>query len=66
MYEFTDTQNEMPVGIAQDLSQEKKITTLGVSYMPIPEVALKAAYQHTSKGNGDREDKIQFGMAYMY
>lgn len=66
MYEFTDTQNEMPVGIAQDLSQEKKITTVGFSYLPIPAVALKAAYQHTSKGNGDRVDKVQFGMAYMY
>lgn len=66
MYEFTDTQNEMPVGFAPDPAQEKKITTVGVSYMPIPAVALKAGYQHTSKGNGDGEDRVQFGMAYMY
>ena len=66
MYEFTDTQNEMPVGFAPDPAQEKKIIVVGVSYLPIPEVALKAGFQHTSRSNGDGEDRVQFGMAYMY
>ncbi len=66
MYEFIDTQNEMPAGGVQDLKNERKNTTVGFSYLPIPEVALKAAYHHTSRSNGNAEDKIQFGMAYMY
>ena len=66
MYEFIDTQNEMPAGFAPDLANERKILTTGVSYMPIPEVALKFDYQHTSKSNGDRVDQVNLGIAYMY
>ena len=66
LYEFIDTQNEMPAGFAPDLKNERKILTTGVSYMPIDEVALKFDYQHTSKGNGDRVDQVNIGMAYMY
>jgi len=66
MYEFIDTQNEMPAGFAQDLANEKKITTVGVSYLPIPEVALKMDYQHVSNGLGASTDQVNIGMAYMY
>jgi len=66
MYEFIDTQNEMPAGSAPNLANERKILTTGVSYLPIPEVALKFDYQHTSKGNGDRVDQVNLGIAYMY
>ncbi|MCH7650149.1 MAG: hypothetical protein IIA63_03200 [Nitrospinae bacterium] len=66
LYEFIDTQNEMPAGFAPDLKNERKILTTGVSYMPIPEVALKFDYQHTSKSNGDRVDQVNIGVAYMY
>ncbi len=66
LYEFTDTQNEMPVGFAADLAQEKKITTVGIAYLPIPEVALKMDFQHISRGDGDSSDQLNFGMAYMY
>ena len=66
MYEFIDTQNEMPAGFAPDLANEKKITTAGVSYMPIPQVAVKFDYVHISKGNGDRVDQVNLGLAYMF
>ncbi len=66
MYEFIDTQNEMPAGTAPDLAQELKILTAGVSYMPIPEVALKFDYQHTSTGLGTTTDQVNLGVAYMF
>ena len=66
LYEFIDTQNEMPTGFAPDLKNERKILVAGVAYQPIPEVALKFDYQHTSKGNGDRVDRVNIGIAYMY
>ena len=56
----------MPAGFAQDLANEKKITTVGVSYLPIPEVALKMDYQHVSNGLGASTDQVNIGMAYMY
>ena len=66
MYEFIDTQNEMPAGFASDLAFEKEILTAGVSYMPIPEVALKFDYQHTSTGLDTTTDQINMGIAFMY
>ncbi len=66
MYEFIDTQNEMPVGTVAKPEFEKKITTVGVSYMPIPAVALKFDYQHISRADGNRTDQVNLGMAYMY
>lgn len=66
LYEFIDTQNEMPAGTAPDRSRELRIVTAGVSYMPIPEVALKFDYVHTSQADGDRIDQVNLGVAYMY
>ncbi len=66
MYEFIDPQNEMPAGFAADLANEKKITTAGISYMPIPVVAVKFDYQHISRADGNREDRVNLGLAYMF
>ncbi len=66
MYEFIDTQNEMPAGTAPDRSRELRIVTAGVSYMPIPEVALKFDYVHTSQADGNRIDQVNLGVAYMF
>jgi hypothetical protein len=66
LYEFIDTQNEMPTGFAPDPANERKILTAGVSYMPIPEVALKFDYVHTSQADGDRIDQVNLGIAYMF
>jgi hypothetical protein len=66
MYEFIDTQNEMPAGTPPNRAFEKKITTVGVSYLPIPAVALKFDYVHISRADGNRTDQVNLGMAYMY
>ena len=66
MYEFLDTHNDMPAGFAANPANEQKVTTVGVSYLPIPSVALKFDYQHTSKADGNRIDQVNMGMAYMY
>ena len=49
-----------------DRSRELRIVTAGVSYMPIPEVALKFDYVHTSQADGDRVDQVNLGVAYMF
>jgi hypothetical protein len=66
LYEFIDTQNKMPVGFAGNPANRKKITTLGISYLPVPVVAVKFDYQHISKGDGNREDQVNMGLAYMF
>ena len=66
MYEFIDTQNQMPVGFAGDPANRRKVTTAGISYLPVPVVAVKFDYQHISRGDDTNEDQVNLGLAYMF
>ena len=65
-YEELDTHREVFTGTTQDPVQDRTITTLGVSYKPIPNVVIKADYQWRDsesglpegKGSGLDENKI--------
>ncbi len=65
-YEELDTHKEVFTGTTRDPVQDRTITTLGVSYKPIPNVVVKADYQWRDsasslaegKGAGLDENKI--------
>ncbi len=42
------------------------VITVGVSYLPIPAVALKTDYQHFMLGDNTTRDQFNVGIAYMY
>lgn len=69
MYEFIDTQNEMPAGFAPNTSTggETDVYTAGVTWFPsTPNVALKADYTHQTFQNGSSNNQVNFGIAYMF
>ncbi len=69
MYEFIDTQNEMPAGFAPQTGSrgETDVYTAGVTWFPsTPNVALKADYTHQVFTDGTSNNQINFGMAYMF
>ena len=69
MYEFIDTQNEMPSGFApQNGSRgETDVYTAGVTWFPsTPNVALKADYTHQTFNDGTSNNQVNFGLAYMF
>ena len=69
MYEFIDTQNEMPMGFAPQTGSrgETDVYTFGVTWFPsTPNVALKMDYTHQVFQNGTSNNQVNFGMAYMF
>ena len=69
MYEFIDTQNQMPTGATQQTGSggETDVYTAGVTWFPATtNVALKADYTHQVFLNGTSTNELNFGMAYMF
>jgi hypothetical protein len=44
-YEQLNTQDEVPTGFSVDPANDRRITTLGLVWKPLPNIALKADYQ---------------------
>ena len=69
MYEFIDTQNEMPTGFAPQTGSrgETDVYTAGITWFPATRnVALKADYTHQVFQNGTSNNQVNLGMAYMF
>ena len=69
MYEFIDTQNNMPAGFAPNNGSggETDVYTAGVAWFPsTPNVALKADFTHQRYNDGTSRDDFNFGFAYMF
>jgi hypothetical protein len=69
MYEFIDTQNEMPTGATQQTGKdgEADVYTAGITWFPATtNVALKADYTHQVFQDGTSNNQVNFGMAYMF
>ncbi|MDH5763445.1 MAG: OprO/OprP family phosphate-selective porin [Nitrospinota bacterium] len=69
MYEFIDTQNEMPAGFAPNTGSggETDVYTAGITWFPsTTNVSLKMDYTHQRFQNGTSTDQVNFGMAYMF
>ncbi|MEE2986506.1 MAG: hypothetical protein VX667_01805, partial [Nitrospinota bacterium] len=66
LYEKIRPQDSMPHGTAPTHSSNFDLYTVGMSYMPIESVAIKADYQQFILKNNTTENKINIGLAYMY
>jgi hypothetical protein len=69
MYEFIDTQNQMPTGFSQATGSagETDVYTTGVTWFPsTTNVSLKMDYTHQRFLGGTSTDQVNFGMAYMF
>ena len=69
MYEFIDTQNQMPTGFSQATGSagETDVYTTGVTWFPsTTNVSLKMDYTHQRFLDGTSTDQVNFGMAYMF
>jgi len=69
MYEFIDTQNQMPTGFARATgsSGQADVYTTGITWLPSTQyVSLKLDYTHQRFMDGTSTDQVNFGMAYMF
>ncbi len=65
-YEDFDTQFKMPAGFAGDLANDRRSITTGISYLPIPQVALKADYQFNWNKANSGTDQFNLGIGFYY
>jgi hypothetical protein len=69
MYEFIDTQNEMPTGFAPQTGSggETDVYTAGLTWFPSTRnVALKMDYTHQTFTDGTSNNQVNLGIAYMF
>ena len=74
MFEHIRPQDTVPSSTAQTPGVNFDVYTFGVAYLPIPEVAIKADFQHfifenanfAAGKNGRSKDQFNLGVAYMY
>ncbi len=66
MYEFIDTQSEVPSGFLAEQNRESDIYTTGIVWFPTPNVSMKMDYTHEVISNGTSLDTFNLGMAYMF
>lgn len=65
-HEKFDTQKEVVSAFTADPKNDRNVTTLGVTYYPIPEVALKVDVENWKNGKGESWKQFNLGLAYMY
>ena len=69
-YERFDTQAQMPSGFAANPANNRKVLTFGLSYLPIPQVAIKVDHESwtagTLAGGDDHGHRTNVGLAWMF
>jgi len=65
-YERINTQDEVPDGFMADPANDRKITTVGLSWKPIVNVALKADYNRIRNAAGTGIDQVNVALGFYY
>lgn len=63
-YEKFNTQSKMPDGFAVNPANADRVTTIGLSFKPHPQVVFKADYQKFK--DNSINDRFNLGMGYMF
>ncbi len=64
--EEVNTHAAVPIGVTADPKNDLTITTVGLAFYPIPEIAFKADYQTEEDGTGSDKEFVNVGVAYMF
>ncbi|MBI1908712.1 MAG: hypothetical protein HYS22_00880 [Deltaproteobacteria bacterium] len=65
-YEKLDTQFSMPAGYAKNYANKRQVITAGLSYLPIPQVAIKADYTFNKNAANTGTDQFNMGLGFYY
>lgn len=65
-HEELDTQDELETGLVKNPANDREVTTAGIAYYPIPQVAIKADYEIWEDGTPEDENVFNLGVAYMF
>jgi hypothetical protein len=65
-YEDFNTQHRMPAGFAANPANDRNTVTAGISYLPIPQVAIKADYMFNWNQANAGVDQFNLGVGFYY
>lgn len=66
-YESLDSHAKVPTGFARNASLDKTVYTAGLSYRPVPEVALKLDYRNfETDGGKETADEVAVGVGFAF
>ena len=66
-YEHLNTQSAVPTGVTRDQAFARRITTAGLTWKPISNVAIKGDYQFRRNGaKTDQDDIVRLGIGYQF
>ena len=69
-YEEFNTQEQVPTGLMADPENDRRVRSYGLTYRPIPNVALKLEVQNRSNGaplpDDQAVDQVNFALGYLF
>lgn len=65
-YERYNTQSRVPEGFTASGKYDVTVTTMGLTYKPIPQVAIKADYRNIDSASAPKADELNIGIAYAF
>jgi outer membrane receptor protein involved in Fe transport len=65
-YEQYDTLAAVPKGFDNDGSYNRWIYQAGLTYKPIPNIAIKADYRNIHSAAGQQPDEFNLGVGFIY
>lgn len=65
-YEEINTQKSLAAGLTGNPAYDRDVTTIGLAYYPVPDVALKANFDIWNDGTGDDWNVFNLGATYMF
>jgi hypothetical protein len=65
-FDYADTQADVPAGFVAREEFRRYAATLGLTYRPIPQIALKLDYRRHEFGAGDGWNEIASAITWMF
>jgi opacity protein-like surface antigen len=65
-YENFDTNASVPSGFTRDRTKDTELYTVGLTYKPIPQVALKLDYRNFELARGEATDRVTIGAGFVF
>jgi hypothetical protein len=65
-YERLNTQRRVPAGFERDSENDRRITTLGIAFKPIPQSVIKTDWQKIRTGSGESNNRFNIGVGYIF
>jgi len=65
-HERLDTQRRVAAGFERDPENDRRITTVGIAFKPIPQTVIKTDYERIKTGAGTNDNHFNIGLGYIF